>query len=88
MRKLRRLIRGFLQWRFKTKKLHLNKIRPKNVTEFFVAHAQKRKTKITQSIATYLGHVLPSLTYWYLTGTNELLQLALLRLERSKGGVK
>ena len=37
-------------------------------------------------LSTYLGHVLPSLTYWYLTGTNELLQLALRRLERSKGG--
>jgi site-specific recombinase XerD len=47
-------VREFLQWRFKTKKLHLNKISPKNITEFFVAHAQKRKTKITQSIATSL----------------------------------
>lgn len=46
--------REFLQWRFKTKKLHLNKISPKNITEFFVEQAQKRKTKITQLIATSL----------------------------------
>jgi integrase/recombinase XerD len=39
-------------------------------------------------LSTYLGHVRPSLTYWYLTGTKELLQLALLCLERSKGGGK
>lgn len=37
-------------------------------------------------LSTYLGHVLPSSTYWYLTGTSELLQLALLRLERFKEG--
>lgn len=39
-------------------------------------------------LSTYLGHLLPSLTYWYLTSTNELLQLALLRLEQSKGEVR
>ena len=32
-------------------------------------------------LATWLGHTDPSDTYWYLTGTAELLQAALHRLE-------
>jgi len=32
-------------------------------------------------LATWLGHTDPSDTYWYLTGTAELLQAALQRLE-------
>ncbi len=39
-------------------------------------------------LSTYMGHVLPSLTYWYLTGTPQLLKLALFRLENYKGGSK
>ena len=35
------------------------------------------------SLSTYLGHVSPSRTYWYLTATPELLALAGKRLERS-----
>ncbi len=35
------------------------------------------------SLSTYLGHVCPSATYWYLTATPELLGLACRRLERS-----
>ncbi len=35
------------------------------------------------SLSTYLGHVCPSRTYWYLTATPELLALAGRRLERS-----
>ncbi len=33
-------------------------------------------------LSTYLGHVAPESTYWYLTATPELLQLALQRAER------
>lgn len=47
-------VRAFLHWRFKTKKLHLNTISPKDIIEFSVAQAQKRKTKITQLITTSL----------------------------------
>jgi hypothetical protein len=36
-------------------------------------------------LSTYLGHVSPSSTYWYLTATPELLRLAAQRVER-KGG--
>lgn len=35
------------------------------------------------SLSTYLGHVSPSTTYWYLTGTPELLALASRRAERA-----
>lgn len=35
------------------------------------------------SLSTYLGHVNPSATYWYLTATPELLGLACRRLERA-----
>ncbi len=35
------------------------------------------------SLSTYLGHVNPSTTYWYLTATPELLALAAKRLERA-----
>ncbi len=35
------------------------------------------------SLSTYLGHVCPSATYWYLTATPELLGLACRRLERA-----
>jgi len=34
-------------------------------------------------LATYLGHVRVSDTYWYLTATPELLQLAARRLDES-----
>lgn len=36
-------------------------------------------------LATYLGHVSPASTYWYLSGAPELLQLAADRLERHIG---
>lgn len=36
-------------------------------------------------LSTYLGHVSPSTTYWYLTATPELLRLAAQRVERSRG---
>jgi integrase len=35
------------------------------------------------ALSTYLGHVSPSATYWYLTATPELLGLACRRLERA-----
>lgn len=38
-------------------------------------------------LATYLGHVDPKHTYWYLSAAPELLQLAGDRLERAIGGV-
>ncbi len=34
-------------------------------------------------LSTYLGHVSPSSTYWYLTATPELLALASERAERA-----
>lgn len=37
-------------------------------------------------LSTYLGHVDPKSTYWYLTGTPELLALAADRLERADLG--
>jgi integrase len=37
------------------------------------------------ALSTYLGHVNPSDTYWYLTATPELLQLAAGRLEHALG---
>jgi integrase len=37
-------------------------------------------------LSTYLGHVHPKDTYWYLTAAPELLQLAAERLERSQAG--
>ena len=36
------------------------------------------------SLSTYLGHVSPTSTYWYLTATLELMALAAKRLERAK----
>ena len=36
-------------------------------------------------LSTYLGHVAPSTTYWYLTAVPELLGLAAERLERAQG---
>jgi integrase len=38
-------------------------------------------------LSTYLGHVNPKSTYWYLSAAPELLQLAADRLERQVGGV-
>jgi len=38
-------------------------------------------------LSTYLGHVHPKDTYWYLTAAPELLGLASERLERSQGGL-
>jgi integrase/recombinase XerD len=37
-------------------------------------------------LSTYLGHVEPANTYWYLTAVPELMQLAAARLERLEGG--
>jgi integrase/recombinase XerD len=37
-------------------------------------------------LSTYLGHVDPNATYWYLSAAPELLQLASDRLERHDGG--
>jgi len=37
------------------------------------------------SLSTYLGHVSPTSTYWYLTATPELMALAGKRLERAMG---
>ena len=37
------------------------------------------------SLSTYLGHVSPSATYWYLTATPDLMALAAKRLERAMG---
>jgi integrase len=34
-------------------------------------------------LSTYLGHIGPSTTYWYLTAVPELLEAATARLERS-----
>ena len=34
-------------------------------------------------LATYLGHISPSATYWYLTAIPELLESATARLERA-----
>jgi hypothetical protein len=38
------------------------------------------------ALSTYLGHSGPAATYWYLTGTPELLALAAGRLEATSGG--
>jgi hypothetical protein len=37
-------------------------------------------------LSTYLGHVDPKATYWYLSATPELLALAADRLEAAFGG--
>jgi len=37
-------------------------------------------------LSTYLGHTNPAATYWYLTGTPELLALAADRLAQAEGG--
>ncbi len=37
------------------------------------------------ALSTYVGHVSPSSTYWYLTATKDLLKQAARRLEREKG---
>ncbi len=37
------------------------------------------------ALSTYLGHINPSQTYWYLTAVPELLQLAAGRLEQAAG---
>jgi hypothetical protein len=37
------------------------------------------------SLSTYLGHLEPSMTYWYLDAAPELMGLAAERLERSIG---
>jgi integrase/recombinase XerD len=37
-------------------------------------------------LSTYLGHVDPGKTYWYLSAAPELLQFASARLERHLGG--
>ena len=43
------------------------------------------ETRIAR-LATYLGHVDPKYTYWYLSAAPELMQLAADRLERYPGG--
>jgi integrase/recombinase XerD len=40
------------------------------------------------ALSTYLGHVGPAATYWYLTGTPELLALAARRLEAAPGSAQ
>jgi integrase/recombinase XerD len=40
------------------------------------------------ALSTYLGHVGPAATYWYLTGTPELLALAARRLEAAPGSAR
>jgi integrase/recombinase XerD len=37
-------------------------------------------------LSTYLGHVHPRDSYWYLEAAPELLEIAAGRLERSQGG--
>lgn len=37
-------------------------------------------------LSTYLGHVYVGDTYWYLSGSPELMALAMIRLERRWGG--
>jgi hypothetical protein len=37
-------------------------------------------------LSTYLGHVSPADTYWYLTATPELMALAAQRLDQRFGG--
>ena len=39
-------------------------------------------TAVLPLLSTWLGHCEPSDTYWYLTGTPELLPLATTRFER------
>lgn len=39
------------------------------------------------ALSTYVGHVNPSSTYWYLTATQDLLGQAVRRLERAQGGM-
>ena len=39
-------------------------------------------------LCTYLGHVNPGSTYWYLQAAPELLALAADRLERAEGGAR
>jgi hypothetical protein len=38
-------------------------------------------------LATYLGHVDPISTYWYLTATPKLMRLASRRLGRTRKGI-
>ena len=37
-------------------------------------------------LSTYLGHVEPANTYWYLSAAPELMQLAATRLEQHEAG--
>jgi len=39
-------------------------------------------------LATYLGHISPADTYWYLSASPELMQLAAARLNTKFGGVE
>jgi integrase/recombinase XerD len=36
-------------------------------------------------LSTYLGHLTPGYTYWYLSAAPELLALAAARLDKTKG---
>ncbi len=53
-----------------------------------LVHWQREGTDVTAmlpSLSTYMGHVDPAATYWYLTGSPELLGLAAERLEAAYG---
>ena len=49
-------------------------------------HGENAEAKLAV-LSTYLGHVNPKATYWYLSAAPELLQLAADRLQRHLGGV-
>lgn len=55
----------------------------------FFAGLRKEQTSNHQLLflSTYLGHVKPSDTYWYLTGAPELLALAAQQFEAFSTGV-
>jgi hypothetical protein len=41
--------------------------------------------RLLPRLSTYLGHLTPGYTYWYLSAAPELLALAAARLEKAKG---
>lgn len=49
-------------------------------------HGIDPATQVPPVLSTYLGHINPSHTYWYLSAAPELLKLASDRLERHLGG--
>lgn len=48
-------------------------------------HGENAEARLTV-LSTYLGHVNPKATYWYLSAAPELMQLAADRLQRHLGG--